>query len=43
VIKPLFYGAMVGLLLLWRLLNSISKKNQVAAGNPGQRPASLRV
>jgi methionine sulfoxide reductase heme-binding subunit len=43
VIKPLFYGAMVGLLLLWRLLNSISKKNQVAAGNPGQRPASLPV
>jgi sulfoxide reductase heme-binding subunit YedZ len=43
VIKPLFYGAIVGLLLLWRLLNSISKKNQVAAGNAGQSPASLRV
>lgn len=43
VIKPLFYGAIVGLLLLWRLLNSISKKNQVAAGNTGQRPASLPV
>jgi methionine sulfoxide reductase heme-binding subunit len=44
VIKPLFYGAIVGLLLLWRLLNFISKKkNQAAAGNVGQRPASLRV
>jgi sulfoxide reductase heme-binding subunit YedZ len=43
VIKPLFYGAIVGLLLLWRLLNLISKKNQVVAGNPGQRPASLRI
>ena len=43
VIKPLFYGAIVGLLLLWRLLNSFSKKNQVAAGNTGPRPASLRA
>lgn len=43
VIKPLLYGAIVGLLLLWRLLNSISKKNQAAAGSPGQRPASLPV
>ena len=43
VLKPLFYGAMVGLLLLWRLLNSISKKSQVTAGNAGPRPASLRV
>ena len=41
VIKPLFYGVIVGLLLLWRLLNFISEKNRVAAGNP--RPASLRV
>lgn len=43
VIKPLFYGAIVGLLLLWRLLNFISKKNQVAAGSPAPRPAPLRV
>ena len=44
VLKPLFYGAIVGLLLLWRLSNFISKKkNQAAAGNVGQRPASLRV
>ncbi len=42
VIKPLFYGAIVGLLLLWRLLNSISKRNQAAA-SPAQRPASLPV
>jgi methionine sulfoxide reductase heme-binding subunit len=41
VIKPLIYGAIVALLLLWRLLDSISKKAQVAVRATGQRPASL--
>jgi methionine sulfoxide reductase heme-binding subunit len=41
VIKPLTYGAIVGLLLLWRLLDSISKKKQVGVRAVGARPASL--
>ncbi len=42
VIKPLFYGAIVGLLLLWRLLNFVSKKkNQVSVAGAGESAASL--
>ncbi len=41
VIKPLFYGAIVGLLLLWRFWNSISKKNQARSGDLSPRTASL--
>lgn len=40
VIKPLLYGAIVALLLLWRLLDSLVKKNQVGVRAAGQRPAS---
>src|ERR1700730_13331175 len=42
VLKPFFYGALVAALLLWRLLNSISRKKiQVPARAAAQRPASL--
>lgn len=42
VIKPLFYGAIVGLLLLWRLLNFVSKKkNQVSVAGASESSASL--
>ena len=41
VIKPLTYGAVVGLLLLWRVLDFISKQKQSAA-RAAVQPASLR-
>lgn len=41
VLKPLMYGAIVALLLLWRFLKSISKKNQLAARAVNPRNASL--
>jgi methionine sulfoxide reductase heme-binding subunit len=44
VLKPFFYGALVAALLLWRLLNSISRKKiQVPARTAAQRPASLNT
>lgn len=42
VIKPLTYGAIVGVLLLWRLLNSISKGKQSKARIGEPRPVPLR-
>ena len=41
VLKPLIYGAIVALVLLWRFLESISKKNQLAARAASPRTASL--
>jgi sulfoxide reductase heme-binding subunit YedZ len=32
IIKPLIYGAIVGILLLWRFLEAISKKKEVGVG-----------
>jgi sulfoxide reductase heme-binding subunit YedZ len=42
VVKPLIYAAIVGVLLLWRLLNSISKGKQSGARVAAQRPLALR-
>jgi sulfoxide reductase heme-binding subunit YedZ len=42
VIKPLIYAAIVGVLLLWRLLNSISNGKQSGARVAAQRPLALR-
>ena len=42
VIRPLIYGAIVGLLLLWRVLNSISKGKQSGARTAAQRSVALR-
>ncbi len=41
VIKPLTYGAIVAILLLWRVLNSLSKKKQLGVPTATPRPASL--
>lgn len=41
VIKPLTYGAIVAILLLWRVLNSILKKKQLGVPTATPRPASL--
>jgi methionine sulfoxide reductase heme-binding subunit len=38
VIKPLTYGAIVAVLLLWRLLAAISKKKQLSVGAATVRP-----
>ena len=40
IIKPLIYGSIVALLLLWRLMDSLWKKNQVGVRTAGQRSAS---
>jgi sulfoxide reductase heme-binding subunit YedZ len=42
VVKPLIYAAIVGVLLLWRLLNSISNGKQSGARVAAQRPLALR-
>jgi sulfoxide reductase heme-binding subunit YedZ len=42
VIKPLTYGAIVAVLLLWRLLDSISKRKQSGARIAAQPPIALR-
>jgi sulfoxide reductase heme-binding subunit YedZ len=42
VIKPLTYGAIVTVLLLWRVLNSISKGKQTGARAAEPRPVPLR-
>jgi sulfoxide reductase heme-binding subunit YedZ len=42
VIKPLTYGAIVAVLLLWRLLDSISKGKQTRARAAEQRAVPLR-
>jgi sulfoxide reductase heme-binding subunit YedZ len=33
--KPVFYGVLVGILLLWRLRNWLLKRNRTLATNPG--------
>jgi sulfoxide reductase heme-binding subunit YedZ len=42
VIKPLSYGAIVAALLLWRLLDWISKKNKTPGAAAGTRPVPLK-
>jgi methionine sulfoxide reductase heme-binding subunit len=38
--KPLFYGLLVAMLLAWRLLNSLSRRNAPPAARTGSVPAS---
>jgi DMSO/TMAO reductase YedYZ heme-binding membrane subunit len=38
VIRPLTYGAIVGVLLLWRLFASLAKKKQVRVEPAAVRP-----
>lgn len=39
--KPLFYGALVGTLLFWRLLGWLSRRGRAAAVSAGAPPASV--